>query len=136
MPIYEYQCKSCGHRLEKLQRMNDPVLTDCPACTKSELKRLVSAAAFRLKGSGWYETDFKKDGKKNLHDSGDAGDSTSKPDTSDDKSKTKSADSKSADSKSADSKSADVKSADAKSTNTKSKSKESGKPASKKTDSA
>jgi putative FmdB family regulatory protein len=126
MPIYEYQCKSCGHRLEKLQRMNDPVLTDCPACAKSELKRLVSAAAFRLKGSGWYETDFKKDGKKNLHDSGDEGDSTSKPDTSDAKSKTKSADSKSA----------DVKSADAKSTNTKSKSKESGKPASKKTDSA
>jgi putative FmdB family regulatory protein len=70
MPIYEYECKSCGHRLEKLQRMNDPALTDCPACNQSELKRLVSAVAFRLKGSGWYETDFKKGDKKNLHDSG------------------------------------------------------------------
>ena len=70
MPIYEYECKSCGHRLERLQRMNDPALTDCPACNQSELKRLVSAAAFRLKGSGWYETDFKKGDKKNLHESG------------------------------------------------------------------
>lgn len=69
MPIYEYQCQSCGHQLEKLQRLNDPDLTDCPDCGAAALNRLVSAAAFRLKGSGWYETDFKKDGKKNLHDS-------------------------------------------------------------------
>lgn len=68
MPIYEYQCQSCGHALEKLQRMNDDPLTDCPDCGKAALRRLVSAAAFRLKGAGWYETDFKKDGKKNLHD--------------------------------------------------------------------
>jgi putative FmdB family regulatory protein len=67
MPIYEYRCDSCGHELEKLQRMSDPELTDCPDCGKSTLNRLVSAAGFRLKGSGWYETDFKKDGKKNLH---------------------------------------------------------------------
>jgi len=70
MPIYEYQCQSCGHRLEKLQRLSDAPLTDCPDCHAAALRRLVSAAAFRLKGSGWYETDFKKDGKKNLHEAG------------------------------------------------------------------
>ena len=70
MPIYEYRCQSCGHELERIQRMNDEYLTDCPDCGAAELRRLVSAAAFRLKGAGWYETDFKKDGKKNLHDSG------------------------------------------------------------------
>jgi putative FmdB family regulatory protein len=73
MPIYEYQCTACGHDLEKLQRLGDAPLTDCPACGKAKLRRLVSAAGFRLKGSGWYETDFKKDGKKNLHDSHGAG---------------------------------------------------------------
>ena len=70
MPIYEYQCQACGHELEKLQRMADDPLKDCPDCGKAELRRLVSAAAFRLKGGGWYETDFKKGDKKNLHDSG------------------------------------------------------------------
>jgi len=70
MPIYEYRCESCGEGLEKLQRMSDDKLVDCPACGELALKRLVSAAAFRLKGSGWYETDFKKDNKRNLHDSG------------------------------------------------------------------
>ncbi|MGK2927328.1 MAG: FmdB family zinc ribbon protein [Lysobacterales bacterium] len=69
MPIYEYRCTACGHDLEKLQRLGDAPLTECPACGKAKLRRLVSAAGFRLKGSGWYETDFKKDGKKNLHDS-------------------------------------------------------------------
>lgn len=69
MPIYEYRCTACGHELEKLQRLGDAPLTDCPECGKAELRRLVSAAGFRLKGGGWYETDFKKDGKKNLHDS-------------------------------------------------------------------
>jgi putative FmdB family regulatory protein len=92
MPIYEYQCKSCGHELEKLQRMSDPALADCPACDESELQRLVSAAAFRLKGSGWYETDFKKDGKKNLHDSADTGSEASRPGASVAKSTTKSTD--------------------------------------------
>lgn len=70
MPIYEYRCEACGCDLEKLQRINDEPLVDCPECGKPELRRLVSAAGFRLKGGGWYETDFKKDGKKNLHDSG------------------------------------------------------------------
>lgn len=69
MPIYEYRCESCEHRLEKLQRMSEGDLVDCPECEKPALKRLVSASAFRLKGSGWYETDFKKDNKRNLAES-------------------------------------------------------------------
>ena len=83
MPIYEYQCQSCGHTLEKLQRMNDERLKDCPHCGKAELHRLVSAAGFRLKGAGWYETDFKKGNKKNLHDSGTEKSTDSKKSTSD-----------------------------------------------------
>ncbi|MES9858326.1 MAG: FmdB family zinc ribbon protein [Sedimenticola sp.] len=71
MPIYEYSCEACGHAMESLQKMSDAPLTDCPECGKPKLKKLISAAAFRLKGSGWYETDFKSGGdKKNLHDSG------------------------------------------------------------------
>lgn len=66
MPIYEYQCQSCGSQLEALQKMSDASLTDCPDCTKPALKKVISAAAFRLKGDGWYETDFKTGGKKNL----------------------------------------------------------------------
>jgi len=66
MPIYEYQCNACGHEMEALQRMSDAPLTDCPACNKAELRKKISAAGFRLKGSGWYETDFKTGGKKNL----------------------------------------------------------------------
>ncbi len=59
MPIYEYQCQDCGHELEKLQRMSDAPLTDCPACNQATLMKKVSAAGFRLKGTGWYATDFK-----------------------------------------------------------------------------
>lgn len=66
MPIYAYQCQTCGHQLEALQKMSDAALTDCPQCQTPNLKKQVSAAAFRLGGSGWYETDFKKDNKKNL----------------------------------------------------------------------
>ncbi len=66
MPIYEYQCQSCSHELEALQKMNDAALTDCPQCEKSSLQKKISAAGFRLKGSGWYETDFKSGNKKNL----------------------------------------------------------------------
>ena len=69
MPIYEYRCESCEHRLEKLQKMSEGDLIDCPECKNPALKRLVSAAAFRLKGGGWYETDFKQDNKRNLADS-------------------------------------------------------------------
>jgi putative FmdB family regulatory protein len=70
MPFYEYQCKNCGHDLEAMQKVNDPPLKKCPHCGKSQLQRLMSAPVFRLKGSGWYETDFKgdADNKKNLAD--------------------------------------------------------------------
>ncbi len=64
MPIYEYRCEGCGHDLEKLQKMSDPELTDCPACNTPQLKRLISAAGFQLKGAGWYVTDFRGDKKK------------------------------------------------------------------------
>ncbi len=70
MPIYEYRCESCGEGLEKLQKLSDAPLEICPVCGKPELKKLLSAAGFRLKWSGWYETDFKKDKQKNLHDGG------------------------------------------------------------------
>ncbi len=68
MPIYEYQCTDCGHEFDELQKMDDEPLTDCPECAKASLVKLVSAPSFRLKGSGWYETDFKKDNRKNLAD--------------------------------------------------------------------
>ena len=64
MPIYQYQCAECGHQMEALQRMNDPKLTDCPECKAPALKKQLTAAAFKLKGTGWYETDFKNSGKK------------------------------------------------------------------------
>lgn len=72
MPIYEYGCRSCGHTLEALQKISDKALRKCPECGKPALKRLMSAPAFRLKGGGWYETDFKADGekKRNLADTG------------------------------------------------------------------
>lgn len=66
MPIYEYQCEACGHFLETLQKISDPPLTDCHKCGKPALKKLISAAAFRLKGGGWYETDFKTGNRKNV----------------------------------------------------------------------
>jgi putative FmdB family regulatory protein len=64
MPIYEYRCAACGHKLEALQKLSESPLTDCPACGKSRLSKLVSAAGFQLKGSGWYATDFKGSGSK------------------------------------------------------------------------
>ena len=66
MPIYEYECAACGYRMEKLQKVSDPRLTTCPQCNEEALAKLISAAAFRLKGSGWYETDFKTGKKRNL----------------------------------------------------------------------
>lgn len=78
MPIYEYQCKSCGHELEAFQKLSDDPLKECPACGDLELTKLISAAGFRLKGGGWYETDFKgsQDKKKNLA-GGDSGSASS-----------------------------------------------------------
>lgn len=64
MPIYEYACQACGHTLESMQKMTDPQLTDCPACGKPMLRKLISAAGFVLKGGGWYATDFRDKGSK------------------------------------------------------------------------
>ena len=64
MPIYQYQCADCGHTLEALQKMSDSKLVDCPECKAPALTKQITAAAFKLKGTGWYETDFKNSGKK------------------------------------------------------------------------
>ncbi len=69
MPIYEYACKRCDHTLDALQKMSDDPLVDCPACGEPALRKLLSAPRFRLKGGGWYETDFKQDNQKNVHKS-------------------------------------------------------------------
>lgn len=66
VPIYEYQCDACGARIESMHKVSDKPLKQCPECKEPGLRKLVSASAFRLKGSGWYETDFKKGSKKNL----------------------------------------------------------------------
>ena len=68
MPIYEYECSACGTHHEILQKMSEEPLQECPACHALALKKLLSAAGFRLSGSGWYETDFKKDNRRNLHE--------------------------------------------------------------------
>ena len=77
MPIYEYRCNGCGHEMELIQKMSDDPMKDCPVCKESKLKKLISAAGFRLKGGGWYETDFKnsKNSKKSKKssDSGQSG---------------------------------------------------------------
>ena len=70
MPIYEYKCSDCGHLMDALQGVNDSPLTDCPACSGTNLKRLISAPNFRLSGDGWYETDFKTENRKNIAESG------------------------------------------------------------------
>src|SRR6266404_7472756 len=64
MPIYEYRCSSCGFQKEYLRKLSDPVLTDCPECGKQTFSKMLSAAGFQLKGSGWYATDFKNSGAK------------------------------------------------------------------------
>jgi len=62
VPIYEYQCENCGYKFDKLQRMSDAVLKDCPECHQSQLRKLISSTGFQLKGNGWYVTDFKNSG--------------------------------------------------------------------------
>ncbi|MDP6437276.1 MAG: zinc ribbon domain-containing protein [Gammaproteobacteria bacterium] len=71
MPIYEYECRECGHVFDALQKMSDDPLTACPDCGKPELRKLLSAPNFRLKGGGWYETDFKDKNKRNIAGDGD-----------------------------------------------------------------
>jgi putative FmdB family regulatory protein len=75
MPIYEFECSNCGHRFDRLQKLSDADPLTCPVCQAPQLHRRVSAPSFRLAGSGWYETDFKKDGdkKRNLADGANAG---------------------------------------------------------------
>lgn len=73
MPIYEFECAACSNRFDRLQKLSDPDPSACPACGAERVSRRLTAPAFRLSGSGWYETDFKKDGKRNL--AGDGGDS-------------------------------------------------------------
>jgi len=88
MPIYEYRCGACGHHLEALQKMTESPLRKCPECGKSQLRRLVSASQFRLKGNGWYETDFKndKETKRNLVETASAESSDSPSDSPSEKS--------------------------------------------------
>ena len=88
MPIYGYICKNCEHTLDALQKMSDDPLVDCPECGEPQLKRQLSAPRFRLKGQGWYETDFKTGDQRNLH-----GDK--EPSKKDDKSSEKKSDKKS-----------------------------------------
>ena len=108
MPIYEYQCQSCGQHTEVIQKLSDEPLVDCPACGAAALKKKVTAAAFRLKGGGWYETDFKTGDKKNLA----GGDEGNKGATAD----SKTGDSTSGESKSGGSKSASGDSGNSKKT--------------------
>ena len=105
MPIYEYVCAACGNKSEHLMRMSDPDPTDCPECGKPALSKALSAPSFRLAGSGWYETDFKKDGDKKRNLVGDGG------------AESKSTDAKPSEGKSADPAPAASKSADSKSDN-------------------
>ena len=77
MPIYEYACQDCGHEFEAMQRMSDDPLKECPKCNKETLKKLVSAAGFRLSGGGWYETDFKDSSKQKNIKKGDTSSSKS-----------------------------------------------------------
>jgi putative FmdB family regulatory protein len=94
MPIYGYACKSCEHTFDALQKMSDARLVDCPECGEPSLRKLLSAPKFRLKGQGWYETDFKTGDKRNI-----AGDSE----------KTSTADTKKTDTKKTDTKKTDTK---------------------------
>jgi putative FmdB family regulatory protein len=95
MPFYEYECSACKFYVEALQKISDPPMKKCPSCKKPTLKKLVSAPVFRLKGSGWYETDFKSDQDKKRNLVGDDSDSSSSDDSkSDAKPVAKAADSK------------------------------------------
>ena len=119
MPIYEYQCQACQEQLEALQKLSDVALLDCPKCGQPSLKKKISAAAFRLKGSGWYETDFKTGNKKNLAggaESSGSGDSSAAASTGESKSSdNKTSDNKTSDNKKNDGKTSDTKKSDSKS---------------------
>ncbi|MBS0458044.1 MAG: zinc ribbon domain-containing protein [Proteobacteria bacterium] len=84
MPIYGFECDACGHRFDRLQKLSDADPSTCPQCGKPALRRQLSAPSFRLSGSGWYETDFKKDGEKK-HNLAEKGDSAAAGDKASDK---------------------------------------------------
>lgn len=86
MPIYEYRCSACGHEVEALQKITESPLTSCPSCRADTLTKLVSAAGFQLKGSGWYATDFRNSSKPGKSD----GKTETKSDTKSDSVKTES----------------------------------------------
>jgi len=83
MPIYEFECSGCGHRFDRLQKLSDADPTICPSCNAPQLHRRVSAPSFRLAGSGWYETDFKKDGDKKRNLAGSSDEGAAKPASAD-----------------------------------------------------
>ena len=112
MPIYEYACVSCDHHLEALQKISEDPLVFCPECGEESLRKMVSAAAFVLKGSGWYETDFKNSGKEKPKDAKASDGQPASKNASD----TKSGEGASGDTKSSDSKSSESKSVSSKST--------------------
>ena len=112
MPIYEYACASCDHHLEALQKISEDPLVFCPECGEESLKKMVSAAAFVLKGSGWYETDFKNSGKEKPKDTKASDGQPASKNSSD----TKSGDGASGDTKSSDGKSSESESESTKST--------------------
>ena len=112
MPIYEYACASCDHHLEALQKISEDPLVFCPECGGESLRKMVSAAAFVLKGSGWYETDFKNSGKEKPKDTKASDGQSASKNSSD----TKSGDGASGDTKSSDGKSSESKSESTKST--------------------
>jgi putative FmdB family regulatory protein len=89
MPIYEYRCGECGYQKEYMQRMSDALLTDCPKCGKRSLTKLMSAAGFQLKGTGWYATDFKNSSKKPAGKPDKADTKQDKTDTKQDKAEAK-----------------------------------------------
>lgn len=82
MPIYEFECPACSERFDRLQKLSDPDPDSCPNCGATGIRRRLTAPAFRLAGSGWYETDFKKDGdrKRNLAEKGEAAKTEAKTD--------------------------------------------------------
>ena len=95
MPLYEYQCKVCHHRFEKIQKFSDPLVTECPECGEDEVEQMISAPAVQFKGTGWYVTDYAKKGSHSASasksDSKSESNSDSKSDTkSESKTETKS----------------------------------------------
>jgi putative FmdB family regulatory protein len=123
MPIYGFECGNCGHQFDRLQKLSDADPTVCPECGAEQLRRQLTAPSFRLSGSGWYETDFKKDGdkKRNLVEGSSGGEKPeSKGDAKDAKRDGKSSETKSVDAKPAESKSTESKPSESKPTESRS----------------